>query len=119
MISTASLPLASMECSTVVREIRFISAIGTLSKPQTEKSFGTLYFISYKASKIPKATISLYPTKAVQSVPSSRICFVRLYPEEYSKRFGESRLYSPGERERICTQSSPNPCSLKVATRAS
>lgn len=46
MISTASRPLASIECSTVVREMRFIEAIGTLSKPQTEKSAGTLYFIS-------------------------------------------------------------------------
>ena len=98
---------------------RFISAIGILSKPQTEKSFGTLYFNSYNASRIPNATISLYPTKAVESVPSSRICFVRLYPEEYSSIFGDSRLYSPGERERILTQSSPKPCSLKVATSAS
>ena len=57
--------------------------------------------------------------KAVESVPSSRICFVRLYPEEYSSIFGDSRLYSPGERERILTQSSPKPCSLKVATSAS
>ena len=107
MISTASLPFASIECSTVVSEIRFILAIGILSKPQTEKSFGTLYFNSYNASRIPNATISLYPTKAVESVPSSRICFVRLYPEEYSSIFGDSRLYSPGERERILTQSSP------------
>ena len=44
MISTASLPFASIECSTVVSEIRFILAIGILSKPQTEKSFGTFVF---------------------------------------------------------------------------
>src|SRR5699024_9481152 len=109
MISTASRPLASMECSTVVREMRFMDAIGTLSKPQTEKSAGTRYFISYKASKIPMATMSLYPTKAVESVPSMRICFVRLNPEEYSRRFGDNRLYSPEERDRSVTQFSPKP----------
>ena len=60
MISTASLPFASIECSTVVSEIRFISAIGYYQKPQTERShFDANIFIHIMHLGL-NATISLY-----------------------------------------------------------
>lgn len=118
MISTASLPFASIECSTVVSEIRFILAIGILSKPQTEKFSLVLCILIH----IMHLGFRECNHIIVSNEGRIRSLFENLFYQIVSGRIFsifETADYTLRVRERILTQSSPKPCSLKVATSAS